>query len=108
MDKKNIWIWALITGAAILGLVCLGLMIWGAVILGVNINQNTGDYQTFLLGGLLTGINAFIFLFINLNLFSYLSSHKYLINQLKAKVKCLVKKAKAKLRNPKSDTTERI
>lgn len=102
MDKKKSLIWALIISAAVLALVCLGLMIWGAVVLGININQHTGDYHTFLLGGLLTGINAFVFLFINLNLFSYLSSHKFLITNAKNWMKS------KPLKKNKLDSTERI
>ena len=88
MSEKNkkLLIWLLITLAILIAIASLGLMIWGSVILGVNIHDNTGDYNTFLLGGLLTGIFGFIFLFVIMNLSSYLSNHKYLISELKAKL----------------------
>ena len=88
MSEKNkkVLIWLLMGLAILIAFVSLGLMIWGSVILGVNIQNNTGDYNTFLLGGLLTGIFGFIFLFVIINLSSYLSNHKYLVSELKAKL----------------------
>lgn len=85
-DKQNaILKWSIITIAFILDLTALGLMIWGACILGISNAHHNGTYNDYVQGGLLTGLGAFVFIFIILNLSSYLSSHKELFNNLKQK-----------------------
>lgn len=66
--------------------VCLGLMIWGACILGYA-DAHDGSYNEYILGGLLTGICGFTFIFSLLNIFIYLSNRKEMFDKIKTTTK---------------------